>query len=92
MQIERKRRLGRFTVPADWADRYSSDLLRIMGRCAIVRAELLYVSDQIEYWARSDNFRELSPNEIVPQYVWHFKEGALSAIEQSFQGYTAAQC
>ena len=70
--VRRSRRYGRFSVPARMADEYSSELLRVMGKCAVFRAEHLYHSDSIEYWAACDHFRELSEGEMVPEYIWHF--------------------
>lgn len=70
--VRRARRYGRFAVPARMADEYSSELLRVMGKCAVFRAEHLYQSDSIEYWAACDHFRSLSEVEMVPEYIWYF--------------------
>jgi hypothetical protein len=73
-QVRRSRRYGRFTVPARWADEYRSELLRVMGKCIVFRAEHLYHSECIEYWAASDHFRALQEGEIVPEYQWYFTD------------------
>ncbi len=38
------------------------------------RAEHLYHSECIEYWAASDHFRALQEGEIVPEYQWYFTD------------------
>ena len=68
------RRYGRFTVPAAWAHDYRTELLRVMGKCAVFRAEHLFFRDCIEYWAACDRFRLLSEGEIVPEYRWVFTD------------------
>ena len=73
-RVRRTRRYGRFTVPTRWADEYRSELLRVMGKCIVFRAEQMYASDRIEYWAASDHFRELPEGEIIPEYHWHFSD------------------
>lgn len=72
--VRRARRYGRFSMPARWADEYRSELLRVMGKCIVFRAEHLYHSDRIEYWAASDHFRALPEGEIVPEYGWYFTD------------------
>ena len=73
-RVRRARRYGRFSMPARWADEYRSELLRVMGKCIVLRAEQMYSSDRIEYWAVSDHFRELPEAEIVPEYAWYFTD------------------
>jgi hypothetical protein len=72
--VNRKRRYGRFTIPVSWIDEYRSEALRVMGKCAILKAEMLYTIDAIEYWARSDHFREIADGEVVPEYIWTFSD------------------
>lgn len=72
--VRRTRRYGRFSMPARWADEYRTELLRVMGKCIVFRAEHLYHSDRIEYWAASDHFRVLPEGEIVPEYGWYFTD------------------
>lgn len=66
------RRYGRFRIPSHMVREYSSELLRVMGRCAIYRAEMLYASDSIEYHAACDMFLELPEGEEAPEYTWFF--------------------
>jgi hypothetical protein len=71
-------RYGRFSAPAAWAREFRTDLKRVMGYCIVLRAEQMFISDRIEYWAVSEHFRELPIGEMVPEYRWHFTdEGAI---------------
>ena len=77
-----QRRYGRFFFSARFAHAYSTELLRVMGKCAIFRAEHLFDSDRIEYWAACDQFRNLSEGERMPLYEWHFLEdGSFQCVE-----------
>lgn len=66
------RRFGRFTLPARLAGEYSSQVLRVMSKCIVVRCEHIYNSDELEYVAISDHFREVAQGEMTPTYVWNF--------------------
>jgi hypothetical protein len=68
------RRYGRFTAPAQWARQFRTDLKRVMSLCIVVRAEQIFVRDEIEYFAVSEHFRNLLPGEIVPEYRWIFSD------------------
>ena len=77
-----RRRFGRFSVPADMAHEFSPELLRVMGQCIVFRAEHLFHSDTIEYWASSMYFRPVPMGEMVPNYRWIFTaSGDLRAVE-----------
>ena len=80
--VSEARRYGRFTAPAQWAREFRTELKRVMGLCIVVRAENLFVSDQIEYWAASEHFRALLPGEIVPEYRWVFSEDGYVCCEE----------
>ena len=68
------RRFGRFTAPARWAHEFRTELKRVMGLCIVFRAEHLFHSDQIEYWAASEHFRPVLHGEVCPEYRWHFSD------------------
>ena len=68
------RRYGRVSVSAEFARRPAVELRRRMGKCIVVRAEHLFVSDVIEYTAQSDLFREIAEGEIAPEYQWFINE------------------
>ena len=75
------RRFGRFTVPAALAHRFDTDLKRVMGLCIVFRAEHLFASDDIEYWAASEHFRPVALGEVMPEYRWIFDNGHPRAEE-----------
>lgn len=76
------RRYGRFTAPAQWAYEFRTELKRVMGMCIVFRAEHLFHSDQIEYWAACEHFRLLPLGEIPPEYRWHFTaDGEIWCVE-----------
>lgn len=66
------RRVGRFTFPVEWVRQYRSEVLRVMGKCAVVRAEQRFELDAIEYTAISDHFEHVDRQFVVPNYVWCF--------------------
>lgn len=68
------RRYGRFTAPAEWAHQFRTELKRVMGLCIVFRAEHLFHSDQIEYWATSEHFRHVPLGEVCPEYRWFFTD------------------
>lgn len=75
-------RIGRFTVPAQWAREFSTGLKRVMGQCIVVRAEMLFARDAIEYMAISEHFQEVPLGGEAPEYKWTFSEtDGLSAVE-----------
>jgi hypothetical protein len=85
------RRFGRFTAPAQWAHEFRTDLKRVMGQCIVFRAEHLFHSNQIEYWAASEHFRPVSFGEVVPEYRWIIEaDGPLRAEEVAPRGVPAA--
>jgi hypothetical protein len=68
------RRYGRFTAPAQWAHEFRTELKRVMGQCIVFRAEHLFHSNQIEYFAASEHFRPVVPGEVIPEYRWVFSD------------------
>lgn len=70
MSTNYSRKVGRFRVHSQLARDFDTTLKRIMSRCIVVRAEQHFASDEIEYVAVSDLFREVKNGEIVPEYVW----------------------
>jgi hypothetical protein len=64
------KRVGKFTLPAGDVQAYEPSVLRVMGLCAVGRAERMFEADVVEYTAVCEMFREISPGEIVPRYRW----------------------
>jgi hypothetical protein len=52
----------------------------IMGRCVVVRCEMMYAHDTFEYIAFSPDFDEVPQGMIAPEYEVHISEGG-SRIE-----------
>ena len=62
-------RYGMFKIPNYMIDNYPDLVKRIMGECIIVRAESLYVSNVIEYYAISDWFDEVPEGYLANEYI-----------------------
>lgn len=67
------RRLGRFRIAGVMLKNRPVDVLRVMGKCIVVRAEYLYEADAIEYTAISEHFAPLPEGFVVPTYRWVFQ-------------------
>jgi hypothetical protein len=66
----KSKRRGVFRLPVSTIEREPDVALEIMGRCIIVRAEMLMICDAVEYHAVSDEFREVQVGEKIPEYTW----------------------
>jgi len=70
------RRLGKFEIIEEMIERWPDEVLRIMSRCIVTRAEFLFHKHTFEYIAYSRDFEE--SNEpygapiLIPTYVWEF--------------------
>lgn len=70
-----KKRKGRFSLPIDVALNFPELVLELLGKMLIVRAETLYISDEILYDAYSMLFDEVDEGESIPIYeVLKFNE------------------
>lgn len=63
-----KSRRGRFRIAAVFLQDAPEVVKEIMGQCLIVRAEHLYINDEIEYHAICEHFRPIEFIDIVPEY------------------------
>lgn len=79
-----ERRYGRFTAPDDFVRQFSTDLKRIMGQCIVFRAEHLFHSRSVEYWAASEHFRPVPLGAVIPEYHWVFVDGHPHAEEVTY--------
>lgn len=77
------RRVGRFRITRAFVIDGDVGVRRIMSQCIIVRAEMIFIADVIEYEAISWRFREISEGEVLPEYQWAFNDdtGELSVKE-----------
>ena len=75
--------LGKFSIDIDVINLELENVLQIMARCVIVRAETLYLEAKISYTAISPElFRPLEAGETIPEYVFVFNGATLEkAIE-----------
>ena len=70
------RRFGVFSINLDMINDHPKIVKRIMGECIVVKAEMIYIKDCIEYTAISDWFDvcELGWEPRIYRIVYH-KEG-----------------
>lgn len=62
------KRLGRFAMSRQLVERDPETARAIMGRCIVVRCEMMYAHDTLEYVALSPDFDEVQHGEIAPEY------------------------
>lgn len=75
------RRYGRFSIPATWVDEARPEVTRVMGMCAIFRAEHMMMCDRVEYHAACWKFRPVPVGDIAPEYSWIFSEEGVECVE-----------
>lgn len=61
-------RIGRFYISRSLIDSDPTAVQRIMARCIVVRAEILWHRDDIEYVAISGLFEKNSYHLVAPEY------------------------
>jgi len=78
-------RRGRFSLPIRSVEESTLPIRRIMGQCVIVRAEMMFMTGNIDYHATSWRFREVQEGCVIPVYewIWCETEGQLTAREIS---------
>lgn len=62
------RRIGRFAIRRELVERDPETARAIMGRCIVVRCEMMYSHDTLEYMALSPDFDEVPQGAIAPEY------------------------
>ena len=72
------KRIGRFVLSLQLTEQYPATARAIMGRCIVVRCEMMYVHDTLEYIALSPDFDEVPNGNIVPEYDVIISEGGNS--------------
>lgn len=63
-----KRRVGKFSIDREYIYDMPEIVRAIMGRCIIVRCELMFDKNAFEYVAISPDFDLLPKGEIAPTY------------------------
>jgi hypothetical protein len=69
------KRKGKFSLPLELINTSPRTVLKILKDVIIVRAEVMYVSNSIEYYGISDQFDEISDRCVVPTYKAIIDEG-----------------
>ena len=65
-----RERMGVFHISLELLEQNPEAVMKIMGRCVVIRAENLYYRNCIEYYAMSPDFEELGEGECAPEYTW----------------------
>lgn len=76
-------RVGRFSIARQFALEYRSEVLRVMGKCAVFRAEPDLARDVITYVAISDHFDVLPGGNSIPEYQWLFSDDGYMWCERA---------
>ena len=64
------RRVGRFSISVHLIREAPEILRTISGCCIIVRAEINFATDDIEYTALCERFSPIPPSAAIPYYQW----------------------
>ena len=64
-----KKRKGKFLISKDLLESLDSEKLNLLFKdILIVRAEMIFHLDQVEYYAYSEHFDEVDLGFVVPEY------------------------
>lgn len=66
--IIKERRIGKFKIAKELIDEQPGTVAKALEGCIIVRAELFYVENNMEYFAYHPDFDPVHPAEVTPQY------------------------
>ena len=69
------RRIGRFAMSRVLVERDPETARAVMGKCVVVRCEMMYAHDTLEYMALSPEFDEVPEGMISPEYDVIISEG-----------------
>lgn len=77
-----KTRIGKFEISMVFFESAPEEVMRILGRCLVVRAEWLFHKRTIEYMAYSLDFDTGPEFRAAPEYIWETNtvEDTLRAI------------
>lgn len=67
-KTEMNRRIGCFAMSRQLVEHDPETARSVMGRCIVVRCEMMYAHDTLEYIALSPDFDEVLEGSIVPKY------------------------
>jgi hypothetical protein len=77
------RRIGRFYIHLSTLNRNPAMLRQLFAQCIVLKAEISYERDAIEYHAICDQFRQINIAESAPVYAADFHS------ENGFIGFRA---
>lgn len=77
------RRIGKFSISADFVLSYSSIAKRIFGMCTILRAEHQVWENRFEYVAICDKFEIVPEGAICFEYSINIKDGEPEFIKET---------
>ena len=63
------RQAGRFAIDCDLIYRTPQAVQAVMAQCIVVRAEMMFARNQIEYTAIGDAFQPVDAGQMTPLYV-----------------------
>lgn len=63
-------RLGRFTLTRACIDQDRDAARLVMSACIVVRAEMRWAEDAIDYTAISPHFEAVPEGNVIPIYEW----------------------
>jgi len=62
------RKIGSFSIAVPLVEDSPEIVRLIMGKCAIIRCEMIYHEGAFEYIALCDDFAEVPPEGKIPEY------------------------
>ncbi len=78
MAMRKSKRVGKFSIERYLIGDDPSTVHQMLANKVIVRAEVLYEMDAIEYHAYSDDFDEVENGQKIPEYVAEFSREHVS--------------
>ena len=61
-------RLGKFSISMKVITGNGDEVRKFMGNCIIIRAEMMYAEDEIQYTAHSHLFDKIERGDRIPEY------------------------
>jgi len=80
-----QRKMGRFSISIRMIESDPEKVKKVMGKCVIFRAEMLYRSMSVEYEASCDDFEIIPMGCIMPDYdVFWDVHGNVAFVKREF--------
>lgn len=61
-------RLGKFSISMKVIAGNEDEVRKFMGNCIVIRAEMMYAEDEIQYTAHSHLFDKTERGDMIPEY------------------------